>query len=285
MPAYTCFLVQHLRLLRHPNILKFLSCELSRDCITMATEPVIPLNQLLEKMCMEGLVMGWRGVAQGLIFLHDKVWELMVVNSNMFRTRRCSDSLNIWISTIWILHVRQNYEYYSWGWWQITEVTFYRICFQLLLCTREQECMKTGLPCTREDGYNIWLCLSFTLCSLWSRLAYHTTVWVVSVCTWALWTANGRLGALRLPLSTRGSTPRWGVLVGNTREYKLCSACVCALKFSNGQIRYTFTYSTQNEKIRSEWGVKGSQSACLLGWGRCSQSGFIISDVLFFFAL
>lgn len=165
MPAYTCFLVQHLRLLRHPNILKFLSCELSRDCITMATEPVIPLNQLLEKMCMEGLVMGWRGVAQGLIFLHDKVWELMVVNSNMFRTRRCSNSLNIWISTIWILHVRQNYEYYSWGWWQITEVTFYRICFQLLLCTREQECMKTGLPCTREDGYNIWLCLSFTLCS------------------------------------------------------------------------------------------------------------------------
>ena len=71
--VFTCFPVQHLRLLRHPNILKFLSCELSRDYITMATEPVIPLNQLLEKMCMEGLVMGWRGVAQGLIFLHDKV--------------------------------------------------------------------------------------------------------------------------------------------------------------------------------------------------------------------
>ena len=83
--VFTCSPLQHLRLLRHPNILKFLSCELSHDYITMATEPVIPLNQLLERMCMEGLVMGWRGVAQGLIFLHDKV---CVCVSHLFEDQR-----------------------------------------------------------------------------------------------------------------------------------------------------------------------------------------------------
>ena len=83
----TCSPLQHLRLLRHPNILKFLSCELSHDHITMATEPVIPLNQLLERMCMEGLVMGWRGVAQGLIFLHDKV---CVCGSHSFEDQRAA---------------------------------------------------------------------------------------------------------------------------------------------------------------------------------------------------
>lgn len=71
--TWICFLVQHLRLLRHPNILKFLSCEVSHDYIAMVTEPVAPVSRVLEHMCVEGLVMGWRGVALGLSFLHDKV--------------------------------------------------------------------------------------------------------------------------------------------------------------------------------------------------------------------
>ena len=64
---------QHLRVLRHPNILKFLKCDLTPDYIVMITEPVVPLCRVLEGLCVEGMVIGWRELAQGLIFLHSKV--------------------------------------------------------------------------------------------------------------------------------------------------------------------------------------------------------------------
>jgi len=64
---------QKLRILRHPNILKFLECETTPDVITMVTEPVAPLLRTLKEMSLEGVVMGWRGVGAGLSFLHDKV--------------------------------------------------------------------------------------------------------------------------------------------------------------------------------------------------------------------
>ena len=38
----------------------------------MVTEPVVPLQHALEGICVEGLVIGWRGVAEGLGFLHSK---------------------------------------------------------------------------------------------------------------------------------------------------------------------------------------------------------------------
>ena len=39
----------------------------------MVTEPVVPVTDTLDEMCVEGVVTGWRGVAQGLSFLHQKV--------------------------------------------------------------------------------------------------------------------------------------------------------------------------------------------------------------------
>lgn len=39
----------------------------------MVTEPVVPLSSALEDVCVEGLVIGWRGVSQALTFLHEKV--------------------------------------------------------------------------------------------------------------------------------------------------------------------------------------------------------------------
>ena len=42
------------------------------DCIVMVTEPIIPVFDVLENISIEGLVMGWRGVANGLAFLHSK---------------------------------------------------------------------------------------------------------------------------------------------------------------------------------------------------------------------
>ena len=64
--------MQHLRLLRHPNVVKFLGTQQLYDQLMVVTEPVIPVSQVLEGMSVEGLVMGWRGVACALDFLHDK---------------------------------------------------------------------------------------------------------------------------------------------------------------------------------------------------------------------
>lgn len=45
----------------------------------MVTEPVLPVKSVVSEMCVEGMVTGWRGVAEGLAFLHDKVSVLMYV--------------------------------------------------------------------------------------------------------------------------------------------------------------------------------------------------------------
>ena len=63
---------QHLLLLRHPNIIKYLDSEMSDDQIVMVTEPVVPLPLALQDTNMDTAVMGWRGVASGLDFLHRK---------------------------------------------------------------------------------------------------------------------------------------------------------------------------------------------------------------------
>lgn len=50
------------------------------------TEPVLPVKTIMNGMCAEGVVTGWRGVAQGLEFLHDKVR----VQSSKFALIKCS---------------------------------------------------------------------------------------------------------------------------------------------------------------------------------------------------
>ena len=39
----------------------------------MVTEPVVPVRSVMGGMCEEGMVTGWRDIAEGLLFLHDKV--------------------------------------------------------------------------------------------------------------------------------------------------------------------------------------------------------------------
>lgn len=63
---------QHLRVLRHPNLLKFLDSEMSHEGIMLVTEPVVPLLHMLKDASVEAVVVGWRGVGAGLSFLHDK---------------------------------------------------------------------------------------------------------------------------------------------------------------------------------------------------------------------
>lgn len=67
-----CNFLQQLRLLRHPNIIKYLDSEMSHDQIVLITEPLIPVFQVLEGTSIDAVVMGWRGVAAGLDFLHKK---------------------------------------------------------------------------------------------------------------------------------------------------------------------------------------------------------------------
>ncbi len=42
------------------------------DTITMVTEPVFPVLCVLSDASVECVVMGWRGLANGLTFLHSK---------------------------------------------------------------------------------------------------------------------------------------------------------------------------------------------------------------------
>ena len=45
----------------------------------MVTEPVVPLCRVLASLCLEGMVIGWREIAQGLSFLHSKVRKRVCV--------------------------------------------------------------------------------------------------------------------------------------------------------------------------------------------------------------
>ena len=38
----------------------------------LITEPLVPVSRVLEGISIEGAVMGWRGVGEGLNFLHSK---------------------------------------------------------------------------------------------------------------------------------------------------------------------------------------------------------------------
>ena len=58
--------------LHHPNIIKFLGTQQSSDQLMIVTEPDISVVRVLEGMSVEGLVMGWRGMACALDFLHGK---------------------------------------------------------------------------------------------------------------------------------------------------------------------------------------------------------------------
>ena len=45
---------------------------MSHDQIVMVTEPAVPLPLALQDANMDMVVMGWRGLASGLAFLHSK---------------------------------------------------------------------------------------------------------------------------------------------------------------------------------------------------------------------
>ncbi len=75
---FACFF-QHLKVLRHPNILRFLGWTKSVEGHRLVTEPVKPLETCLDTMSSYEVISGIYDIMQALSFLHDKVlvgkWE------------------------------------------------------------------------------------------------------------------------------------------------------------------------------------------------------------------
>ena len=67
------FFEQYLKVLRHPAVLKYHALYEDSNEVYLITEPVIPLDMVIDTLDVNEIIAGLFNIVQALDFLHEKV--------------------------------------------------------------------------------------------------------------------------------------------------------------------------------------------------------------------
>ena len=71
--CYDVLIWQHLKILKHPALLKHLWSYENSDEFCMVTEPIRPLESVIQTLDTTEIIAGLHNVVEALVFLHERV--------------------------------------------------------------------------------------------------------------------------------------------------------------------------------------------------------------------